>query len=318
VLGEFAVDGLDLAALGGRKARQFLLLLALSRGRPAGVDRLIDALWGDHPPRNPGDQLAVLASRVRRQLGADRIVRGDEGYRLRYDWLDVDELDAVVAEAQRRRAVGNRSGAAAAARIALSLVRGEPTTAGMGSAWAGAQVAAVARAVAQARRVAARSLLEAGQPLDAVELLSAEVDREPYDEDAVRLLMRAEVAAGRPAAALAVFASCRARLAEELGAEPAPETSALHTAILRNELDTATRRLESGGRPMVGRDRELTLLDALLSNAGVGGRVVLILGEAGIGKSTLLTGWGRDERPLAPPWCSAGAGCLSVRCRWTP
>ena len=87
-------------------------------------DALVDALWGDDPPARPGDQLAVLASRLRRELGRDRIERTDTGYRLDADWLDLSELDAVVAEAERRHAAGEIAGAVSAARVGLALVRG--------------------------------------------------------------------------------------------------------------------------------------------------------------------------------------------------
>jgi DNA-binding SARP family transcriptional activator len=85
LLGGFAVDGLDLADLGSRKARQLLALLALGRGREVRTDVLVEALWPGRPPGNPADQVAVLASRIRRRIGADRVQHGDGGYRLRYD-----------------------------------------------------------------------------------------------------------------------------------------------------------------------------------------------------------------------------------------
>ena len=69
VLSDFAVDGVDPKALGSRKGRQALHLLALAEGRsvPAGV--LIDALWPDAQPARPEDQLSVLMSRLRSVLG---------------------------------------------------------------------------------------------------------------------------------------------------------------------------------------------------------------------------------------------------------
>src|SRR5204863_7577611 len=97
---------------------------ALARGRAVAADALTDALWGDDPPARPGDQLAVLASRLRRELGRDRIDRTDSGYRLNPDWLDLSELDSVVGEAERRQAAGEVGGAVAAARVGLALVRG--------------------------------------------------------------------------------------------------------------------------------------------------------------------------------------------------
>ena len=65
---------------------------------------------------------------------------------------------------------------------------------------------------------------------------------DPYDEAALRTLMRAHVAAGRPASALAEFARVRELLAEELGVDPAPETRALHEALLRAEPAAAAAR----------------------------------------------------------------------------
>ncbi|WP_183094192.1 winged helix-turn-helix domain-containing protein, partial [Nocardioides stalactiti] len=105
VLGELTVDGSDLSRL-DRKARALLQLLALARGRPVPTDALVDALWGDAPPARPADQLAVLASRVRRVVGRDRVERTDGGYRLLADWIDLVELDSVVVEAERRHEGG--------------------------------------------------------------------------------------------------------------------------------------------------------------------------------------------------------------------
>jgi DNA-binding SARP family transcriptional activator len=309
VLGEFRVDELDLSALGSRKARQLLRLLALACGRSVAVGALADALWADRPPAHPADQVAVLVSRVRRQTGVDRIVRDDEGYRLRYDWLDVDELESVIAETERRRTAGNRTGAAAAARIALSLIRAEPGLAGLEGEWAVARVAALMRVIREARRVAATALLEAGQPMAAVGLLGAAIEGEPYDEQAVRQLMRAESAAGRPGAALAAFAALRERLADDLGTEPAPETAALHLAILRGEFSAVRPPALSSAResPFVGRDAELARLDELADRVGVGApAVVTILGDAGMGKTTLVRAW-RERRAAAGDTVLSGA-----------
>src|SRR5664280_3862321 len=98
VLGEFDVDGVEPQALGSRKARTLVRLLALARGRPVSGDVLASALWGDAQPTRPADQLAVLVSRLRAVIGRDRLERGDGGYRLHYDWLDADELADLVEE----------------------------------------------------------------------------------------------------------------------------------------------------------------------------------------------------------------------------
>ena len=82
VLSDFGVDGVEPAALGSRKGRLALCVLALAGGQVVPADVLADALWGDAPPARPEDQLAVLISRLRSVLGRDRIQHRDRGYLL--------------------------------------------------------------------------------------------------------------------------------------------------------------------------------------------------------------------------------------------
>lgn len=297
VLGELTVDGIDLSQL-DRKARTLLQLLALARGRPVPGATLADALWGDRPPARPSDQLAVLASRLRRVLGRDRVEHADSGYRLHADRLDLVELEAVAAEAERREAAGEVGGAVAAARIALALVRGPVPEVPAESTWATAERAGAERLVVRARRVAATALLTAGQWQDALEISSADAAADPYDEHAVRMVMRAHVAAGRPAVALATYASLREVLAEELGSDPAPDTQALHTAILRGELPPVAAAALAPS--LVGRTSQAAHLDALAQRVAADStpRAALVSGEAGIGKTTLLTAWAAGRRAL--------------------
>lgn len=297
VLGELTVDGIDLSQL-DRKARTLLQLLALARGRPVPAGTLADTLWGDRPPARPGDQLAVLASRLRRVLGRDRVEHTDGGYRLRADWLDLVELEAVVAEAERRDAAGEAGGAVAAARIALALQRGALPEIAPGSTWAAAERAAAERLVVRARRVAATALLGAGQWQDALEIAAADSAADPYDEHAVRTVMRAHVAAGRPARALATYAALREVLADELGTDPAPATEDLHTAILRGEVPAVAAAALAPA--LVGRTSQAAHLDSLALRVAAESvpRAAVVSGEAGIGKTTLLTSWAAARRAL--------------------
>lgn len=72
-------------------------------------DRLCDVLWGDQPPANPMEQLQVLVSRLRTVLGHDGVERVDGGYRIVYDWLDVDELEQLTLDTAARMAAQNGS-----------------------------------------------------------------------------------------------------------------------------------------------------------------------------------------------------------------
>ena len=57
--------------LGGLKQRAVLALLLLEPGRTVSVDRLIDALWGENPPRTATTSLQNFISQLRKTLGAD-------------------------------------------------------------------------------------------------------------------------------------------------------------------------------------------------------------------------------------------------------
>src|SRR6516225_7714556 len=176
VLGDFGVDGVEPQALGSRKARLALRLLALGDGQAVPSAVLIDALWDDTPPARPDDQLAVLMSRLRSVLGRDRIEHHDGGYQLRCDWLDAAELAKLTDEADRRRDAGNTVGAAAAGRVALSLVAGAGPAAAPGE-WAELRLAGLERLASRARRVAAAALLEAGDWVAASEAAAQALDR---------------------------------------------------------------------------------------------------------------------------------------------
>jgi DNA-binding SARP family transcriptional activator len=309
VLGELTVDGIDLAPL-DRKARTLLRLLALARGRPVSADALAEALWGERPPARPADQLAVLASRLRKVLGRDGVEHGEGGYRLRATRIDLVELESVVRETERRAGDGRVAGAAAAARVALALVRGPLPPTGSGAAWVISEEAAADRLVRRARRVAAAALGAAGSWPDAVDLAAADVLTDPLDEDAVRTLMRGHVALGHTGAALAAYADLRAALAEELGADPAPPTEDLHRAILRGDLPDVATPAGPTDVVLIGRDSQLAHLDSLVARTITesGPRVAVVSGEAGIGKTTLLDRWSDARR-------AAGDLVLSGTCR---
>jgi DNA-binding SARP family transcriptional activator len=295
LFGGLEVEGVAGSDLGSRKARTLVKVLALARGAAVPADTVVEALWpGDDLPAKPVEQVGVLISRLRSVLGADRLHRSDAGWALDVDWLDVAELEARVEEAAARMAAGSPAGARAAAQASLTLVRGELLADELDPVWAEAARAVVARTVARARLIGAEAALASGDPGDAAALAEGALDHDPYDEAALRLLMRSHAAAGRPASALAAYARVREELSEELGIDPTRETEELHTAILLGDAMVAgPASMASPLSPrLVGRDAQLDLLDALLARARTGDSLLAVVeGEAGIGKTTLVSRW---------------------------
>jgi DNA-binding SARP family transcriptional activator len=74
--------------------RLFVAVLALTPGRPAGMDRLTEQLWGDFPPADPRARLHSYAAKARACLkhkgATDPLVTQAGGYYLQVDGGSVD------------------------------------------------------------------------------------------------------------------------------------------------------------------------------------------------------------------------------------
>jgi DNA-binding SARP family transcriptional activator/tetratricopeptide (TPR) repeat protein len=136
---------------------------------------------------------------------------------------------------------------------------------------------------------------------------------DPLQEPVHRALMRLFAETGRRGAALRQYQLCVAAFQRELRAEPEAETKALYQDILRRRAHgraspegrpvadarpaglgpPRSAALEPAGvaePPLVGRDRDLARLREGLHDAiGGRGRLVVLIGEVGIGKSRLVS-----------------------------
>ena len=115
--------------------------------------------------------------------------------------------------------------------------------------------------------------LQLGRGAELVTELTALVAEHPLRERLVGALMRALSQAGRPAEALTVYERTRQTLADELGADPSPELSAVHTAVLRGQIGKppaptmeAVRRtnLRTPLTSFVGRDADVAAVSELV------------------------------------------------------
>jgi DNA-binding SARP family transcriptional activator/tetratricopeptide (TPR) repeat protein len=329
-------DGAPLSdgELGSRKARTLLKLLAVERVRLVSVDRIAEVLWAGHPPKESAQHVATLVSRLRRVLGSDAIRGGRQGYQLAGGpgvVVDLDEAARLTGRAERELAVAPALACASAGRSVELMAPGTALAEEPDAAWAEPARQELRGMLRRARHALAGAAQATGDADLAARVAGDAMADDPFDEGAHRLFMSACAGGGERAKALEAYARLSSRLAEELGTDPAPDTHELYLAILRQQRPGDPSQPGDGpARPaarhagirhpsrardstapspdLVGRDRELAELAAAWQRAAGGEPgVVVVVGEAGIGKTRLA-------EALAAEAASAGAMVLQSRC----
>jgi DNA-binding SARP family transcriptional activator len=267
VLGPLEVleDGEPLS-LGGRKQRMVLAMLLLEAGRVVSSERLIDAIWGDEPPRTALTSLQNSISQLRKLLGSDTLVTRPPGYQLS---IESEQLDL----ARCRRWLDEARGAEPARRsellrAALELWRGPALAELAQEMFAQSEIARLEelRLTLLEQRIEADMAI--GRHQEVVGELEAIVAEHPLRERFRGQLMLALYRAGRQAEALRHYQEGRQQLVGELGLDPSPALQSLHGAILRQELP-----LEPLASTGPGDDHFAEVVTALMN-----GRVVPVLG----------------------------------------
>jgi DNA-binding SARP family transcriptional activator len=281
VLGPFQVeaDGRPLT-LGSPRRRALLALLALNASRVVGVDRLVDALWGESPPRTAVHVLHVYVSDLRRSLPDEVLVTAPPGYLLRVPTgaVDLADFERLVSRGREALAAGDPAGAVDSLDAALGLWRGPVLADLAGEGFVQVEARRLEELRLAARELQAMAALASGGGPDLVPQLLDLVADHPFRERPHALLMRALAAAGRQAEALGVYAAVRARLADELGVEPGAELRSAQTAVLRQEAAPAQPVTPTGVVLAVGGDlRRLDALAVVASRpAAAAGRELLV------------------------------------------
>ncbi len=267
LLGGFgvSVDGaaIPTTAWRHRRALQLVKILALSSGRRVTAEQVVDLLWPDLSAHAGGANLRKAAHFARQVLGvSDAVVLGDGLVTLFPQaevWIDADEFERSADAALR-------TDDPRLLTTTIELYAGELLPDDRYEDWA----------VGPRERLR-RKYLEALRRSGLWERL---VEEEPYDEEAHRALMHKWLDRGNRHAALRQFSRLQDLLARELSVRPSQETLALWSAI-----KAAAPQVPVIG-PFVGRDREIEQAMSRWAEARAGrGGVVLVSGEAGIGKT---------------------------------
>jgi SARP family transcriptional regulator, regulator of embCAB operon len=235
---EGPAGGVDQPALPGRHGRLALVRLVSARLRPVPVDELAASLWGDNLPPSWQTSLRAVVSKVRTCLlaaDAELGLDADAGCyqaRLGTAWVDVEAAANAVDRAEGARRAGELGDAWSHAAVASAIAR-RPLLPGEDLPWVAALRGQLRSWRVRALDVLADVHLAAGDTTQARAVAEQLVTLEPWREAGHRHLMRAHLAAGDRAEALRVHDRLRRQLADELGVDPAPETTALLTEALR-------------------------------------------------------------------------------------
>ncbi len=288
------VDGTPLG-VDTRKATALLAYLAVTGGAH-GRDLLVELLWPDTDRERGRAALRRTLSTLRSALGHRWVVVDRSAVLLEVPdaAVDVRRFRALVATA------GSGREAIRALTAAVGLHRGD-LLAGFGlrdsvafDDWqraAGAELRGELE-IALDRLVSA--LAEAGRADEAIAHCQRRLALDPLHEPAHRSLIRLYAASGHRGDALRQYRECVRVLDRELGVRPLPETSDLYDAVNEGavvEWPGAPRPERAppraSDRPLVGREAERRLLLAEHERCGAGGRLVVVEGEAGVGKTRL-------------------------------
>jgi WD40 repeat protein/DNA-binding SARP family transcriptional activator len=321
----FRDDGREVAVKSGRQ-RALLAVLLLRANELVSSDALVEELWGESPPPTAHKMLHNQVSALRRALGANgRLETRGSGYRLKLaeGERDVDRFETLVARGRERLDLDPQQ-AAAAFRQALELWRG-PALADLAyEAFASREVARLE----DARAVAFEHLIEAelalGHHAEVVGQLEALIEEHPYRERLRAQLMLALYRCDRQADALHAYQEARKQLVEELGIEPGERLRELERAILAQDPGLAAPATDAvdlppeldTGTPLAGREAELDWLHEHWRAAhGGNGRLVLVAGEPGMGKTRLAAELAAElQRDRARVHYVSGVGAPEAGC----
>ena len=261
------VDGEEVLHLGGQKQRARLALLLLDPNRVVSTDRIVDALWGEQPPRTAATSLQNFVSQLRKLVGPETLVTKPPGYELRLsgEQLDLERFRRLVDEARGEPAEERAEGL----RRALALWRGPPLADLGFESFAQSEIVRLQelRLAVVEDRVEAE--LEAGRHAELAGELETLAEEHPLRERLRAQLMLALYRAGRQAEALQIYHDTRRVLVEELGIDPSPSLQQLHGSILRQDPG-----LEMGGQAAAASaDRVHDVVETMLA-----GRLVPVLG----------------------------------------
>jgi predicted ATPase/DNA-binding SARP family transcriptional activator len=324
----------QIVAFDTRKALALLAYLAIS-GQAHSRDALAGLLWPDYDQAHARGALRRTLSTLQKALNAPLLAVSRERIGLNPHqafWCDALEFRRRLAESAAHQHAARlcdfcRENLDQALRLyqgdflAGFALRDSPTF----DDWQYLESESFRRALASALEKLTIQARSAGEYEPAIGYAHRWLALDPLREEAHRALMQSFALSGQRNAALRQYRECARILDQELGVSPLEETTRLYQAILENRLPTpaqahaeiAETALPGDSAlpgpsfpaqpPLVGRAQQWqALLEAYQASHANGG-LLLLQGEAGIGKTRLAEDFLHYAR-------QGGAMILTARC----
>lgn len=268
---ELAGSG-EAVAFAPQRRFQLLALLAFQPGQWMQRDRLAAMLWPERPNAEARRNLRHVVFKAR------EIATGLQANEQAVCWhvaTDLAAFQSLLEAGQPAQAIALRRG---------PLLDGLDDAANPAfSEWlAGERLRFDTR-----WRQAALDAMAVAPQAQRIELARRVQTVDPLDEDAIEVLLRAEIELGHPAHAWQIYRAFALELAEALGVEPPRRLRDL----VQREAKTASPAMAAAAASpdveasFVGRRSELAELTALLAQGDA--RAITIIGPGGVGKSSL-------------------------------
>lgn len=290
-----------------RKAIALLALLGVN-GEPFSRDALSTMLWPEYDQTGARAALRRTLSVLNKAVGPGVMNIERERVGLVKGgplWLDVQQFEESVQRAAMQEQAGD-PGYVETLAGSIALARGgfmsgfSLRDSSEFDDWQYFHSERLSRLLARALEQLVAGYSSRGQHETAIGYARQLLALDPLREEAHRQLMLLYARSNQRSTALRQYRECVRVLDEELGVAPLEETTSLYQMILENRLpaqpesvtetavqDEPSAYEPSAAFPLVGREEEWEAIEAVYQQASSGGRVLLLEGEAGIGKTRL-------------------------------
>lgn len=326
LLGQFAVRRAgEPLAIGSRPAETLLSYLLLNVGSRHRREKLTALLWPDVDEANARQGLRNALWKLNKVLGegyllADKISVG-------FDPAARFTLDVALLEATEHDSID-------AQITSVSAYKGE-LLAGFYDEWILFERERFQAVFERKVKSLLERLAEEERWHDVLHWAERWISLGQAPEPAYRALMQAHSSLGDMSGMASAYRRCVQILQEDLGLEPSAETQELYQSLLKGEAQTRRSQPKHPPREpvdvrrppeflvgateeptdalaIVGRDDELASLEGFLSEAlNSQGRVVFVTGEAGQGKTSLLSAFSRRAQERRPDLIVALGNCTA-------